>query len=255
MVVIDLRDFDAFAVDMDGVVTNTAVVHAQAWKRLFDEILADRAGGGAWIPFDASSDYRRHVDGRARRDGLRSFLASRGIELPEGTAEDTPRTPTIYGLAARKNIYVHDYLAEHGVEVFVDAIAFLHRARAAGAKLAIVTASANCTEVLAAAKITDLFDTQVDGIEMQRCHLRGKPMADTFLEAARRLRVDPRRTVVIEDALPGVAAGRAGGFGFVIGVDRRGGDGSELLAHGADACVPALDEVELVHTQPMVAAP
>jgi beta-phosphoglucomutase family hydrolase len=255
VVVIDLRDFDAFAVDMDGVVTNTAVVHARAWKRLFDEILADRAGGGPWIPFDPSSDYRRHVDGKARRDGLRSFLASRGIVLPEGTADDSPRMPTIYGLAARKNRYVHDDLAEHGVEVFVDALAFLHRARAAGAKLAIVTASANCTEVLAAAEITGLFDAQVDGVEMQRWRLHGKPMPDTFLEAADRLRTDPRRTVVIEDALAGVAAGRAGGFGLVIGVDRHGDAGSELFAHGADASVPTLDQIELVHTQPMVAAP
>lgn len=239
---------------MDGVVTNTAVVHAGAWKRLFDEILADRARGRPWIPFDEVYDYRRYVDGRARRDGLRSFLAARRIQVPDGTPGDSPETDTIYGLAARKNIYVHEYLAAHGVEVFVDAVAFLRRARALGAKLAIVTASANRRELLGAAKIANLFDEAVDGVEMQRYNLRGKPMPDTYLEAARRLHSVPRRTVVIEDAIAGVEAGHAGGFGLVVGVDRHG-DGSDLLAHGATACVRSLAELDLVHTEPRATVP
>lgn len=245
MLPINLTRFVAFAFDLDGVVTNTAIVHAAAWKRAFDQLLGRLAGGTAREPFDIDRDYRRYVDGKPRRDGIRSFLDSRGISLPEGAAADAPDRDTIFGLAARKQGYVLEQLASEGVGVYKDAVALLRAARAQHVAIAVVTASENCAAVLAAAGVGELFDVRVDGTDIARLGLRGKPAPDTFLEAVRRLETHPHRCVVFEDALAGVRAGRAGDFGLVIGVDRVGQAGA-LRRSGADVVVTALDEIELV---------
>lgn len=243
MVSLDPGSVDAFAVDLDGVVTRTAAVHAAAWKRLFDDFLARRAGGKEFAPFE-QHDYRTYVDGKPRRDGVRAFLAARGIELPEGSADDDPEADSIHGMAARKNRYFQEVLARSGVEVFPDAVALLRRARAQHVSLAIVSASENCAAVLAAARIRELFDVEVDGRDAIALGLRGKPAPDTFLEAARRLHRNPQRIAVFEDAIAGVEAGRAGGFGIVIGV-ARAGTADALRAAGAHHVVSTLDEIEI----------
>jgi beta-phosphoglucomutase family hydrolase len=241
---IDIAKFDAFAFDLDGVVTKTAAVHAAAWKRLFDELLERRASGEAWKPFDVEREYRTYVDGKPRRDGIRSVLDERGISLPEGNP-DSPEVNTINGLAVRKNRYFLDHLAEQGVDIYQDAALLISRARAHGVKTAVVSASENCAAVLAAARLTGLFDIRVDGLDVARLGLRGKPAPDTFLEAARRLDAEPGRCVVFEDAIAGVRAGRAGNFGLVVGVDRVGA-AENLRRGGADVVVTALDELELI---------
>lgn len=246
---LDVHAFPAFAVDLDGVVTKTATVHAAAWKQLFDNLLERRAAGGTWLPFDVDRDYRAYVDGKPRRDGLRSFLAARGITVPDGSPSDPPDAETIHGLAKRKNRYVLDRLRDQGVETHADALALLRRARSIGVRLAVVTASENCGAVLAAAHVTDLFDERVDGTDLARLRLRGKPAPDSFLEAARRLDAEPCRVIVIEDAIAGVQAGRAGGFGLVIGVDRAG-HGDALRRGGADLVVSSLDEIDLIGRAP-----
>lgn len=242
---IDRRRIDALLFDLDGVVTRTAVVHAAAWKRLFDDFLRRQALGQTWQPFDIESDYRRYVDGKPRHDGVRSFLQSRGLILPEGTREDGPEAETVHGLAERKNGYVLAHLAEKGVQPYEAAVTVLREARARGFKTAVVSASENCAAVLAAASLAELFDVRVDGTDIARLALRGKPAPDTFLEAARRLGVEPARTVVLEDALAGVQAGRAGGFALVVGVDRVG-HAEALRCNGADVVVTRLSEIELV---------
>jgi beta-phosphoglucomutase family hydrolase len=242
--IIDPARFEAFAFDLDGVVTKTAAVHAAAWKRLFDEVLEQHARGDAWVPFDLDRDYRAHVDGKPRRDGLRDFLASRGLVLPEGRSGDSSST-TIHGLAARKHRYVQEHLASHGVEVYEDAVALLRRARACEIRPAVVSASENCAAVLAAADLTGWFEVAVDGLDVVRLGLRGKPAPDSFLEAARRLAVEPARMVIFEDAIAGVEAGRAGNFGLVVGVDR-GHDADALRRHGADVVVRSLAALEIV---------
>lgn len=241
---IDLTMFDVFAFDLDGVVTNTAVVHAAAWKRSFDDLLERSGSGKSWEPFDIEREYRTYVDGKPRRDGIRSFLDARGLSLPEGNPGDRSDANTIYGLSARKNRYFVERLAEEGVEVYQDAAILIHRARASGVKTALVSASENCPAVLAAARLTDVFDVRVDGLDIARLGLRGKPAPDTFLEAARRLGVEARRCAVFEDAIAGVRAGRAGNFGLVIGVNRAG-DAEALRRGGADVVVATLDELEL----------
>lgn len=246
VVILDLSRFDAFVFDLDGVLTMTAAVHAAAWKRLFDEVLVHAAAGQPWVPFDVDADYRTHVDGKPRRDGLRSFLASRGIVLAEGDPGDGPAENTIHGLAARKNTYVQDQLDRHGVEAYPDAVVLLRRARSSNVRLAVVSASENCAAVLAAAHLTEYFAVRVDGIDIRQRGLRGKPAPDTFIEAARRLETDPRRIVLFEDAIAGVEAGRAGNFGMVVGVDHFGG-GEALHRHGADIVVQTLDEITLTH--------
>ncbi|HEX5062478.1 MAG TPA: HAD-IA family hydrolase [Kofleriaceae bacterium] len=242
---IDLAIYRAFALDLDGVVTNTAAVHAAAWKQLFDELLERRAAGRTWLPFDSDREYRAYVDGKPRRDGLRGFLAARGISIPEGTPGDSADAETIHALAKRKNKYVHERIARDGVQVYGDAVALLRRARASGVRTAVVTASENGGPVLAAARITGLFDARVDGLEIARLGLRGKPASDSFVEAARRLGVPVARTAVFEDAIAGVQAARAGRFGLVIGIDRNG-HGEALRESGADHVVSSLDEIELV---------
>ncbi|PTL75783.1 HAD family phosphatase [Vitiosangium sp. GDMCC 1.1324] len=238
-VVLSRREFDAALFDLDGVVTRTAQVHAAAWKRLFDTYL--ERSGEPFQPF-SEEDYQRFVDGRPRLDGIRCFLASRGLSLPEGSPEDGPDARTVWGLGKRKNGYFLETLKQRGVEVYPHAVALLERLRAAGFRTAVVSASRNCEAVLRAAGLEPLFDARVDGVEAGRLGLPGKPAPDTFLEAGRRLGVPPERAVVLEDAQAGVQAGRRGRFGCVIGV-RRAGPVGALVRAGAHLEVTDLSTV------------
>lgn len=232
--------------DMDGVLTKTAAVHAAAWKEMFDGFLrgwAERAGK-PFVPFDPVKEYAEFVDGKRREDGTRSFLGSRGIELPEGTPDDPPDALTVYGLGSRKQALVLKLLADDGVEVFDDAVTYVRAARAAGLHTAVVSSSANTVQVLEAAGLTDLFEVRVDGVVAQELNLPGKPAPDMFLAAAEDLGLGPRQAAVFEDALSGVAAGRAGGFAFVVGVDRVGDGHAEALRHeGATIVVTDLTDL------------
>lgn len=234
--------YRAVVFDMDGVVMDTAALHAEAWESLFDEVLADRrvAGSVARTPFDPVKDYRQYVDGRSREDGIRSFLASRGIRLPEDGGED-PEAWSVAGLAARKNAIFLQLLDERGVRVFPGTEQLLRRLRDSGVGVGLVTASRDARKPLAAAEVVDLFDVIVDGATAQALDLPGKPDPAMFLEAAARLGVDPSRAVVVEDAVAGVEAGHWGGFGLVVGIAR---DGNRVvLERGcrpcADGCEPA----------------
>lgn len=224
--------------DLDGVLTQTANVHQAAWTEVFNDVLAERHIDE---PFSAA-DYLTYVDGKRRRDGTRDFLASRGIRPPEGNPDDPPEADTVAGIANRKNALFQDVLEREGVDVFDGSVQYLKEVRAADFATAVVTASANALAVLAAAGITDQFDTRVDGNVAAEQHLSGKPAPDTFLAAARALDVAPHEAAVFEDALAGVAAGRAGDFGYVIGVDRAG-QGDALREHGADVVVTDLAEL------------
>ena len=230
--------------DLDGVLTQTAKVHAAAWQQMFDEYLRRRASstGEAFVPFDPVRDYDEYVDGKPRYDGVRSFLASRGIELPEGSADEKAGTDTIRGLGNLKNEIVLKLIREHGVQPYEGSVRYVEAARAAGLRRAVVSSSTNCRDVLAAAGIQDLFEQIIDGVVAEREHLRGKPAPDTFLAGARALGVEPAQAAVFEDALAGVEAGRAGHFGFVVGVDRVG-QAEALRAHGADVVVRDLAEL------------
>ncbi len=240
------RDFDAVIFDLDGVITRTASVHAGAWKRLFDDFLRERAedSGEPFCPFE-NDDYLRYVDGKLRSDGVCSFLESRGIEIPDGSPEDPPDTVSVCGLGNRKNRFFQDYLKERGVEVFATTIALLCQLRGSGFRTAVISSSKNCKAILETAELETLFDARVDGTEVKTSGIRGKPAPDIFLAAARRLGVAPQRTVVVEDALSGVAAGKAGGFGCVVGVDRDN-QAQELEDHGADVVVADLAEMQVV---------
>ena len=230
--------------DLDGVLTQTAKVHAAAWKEMFDAFLRKRAAqtGGNFEPFDPVADYDEYVDGKPRYDGVRSFLTARGITLPEGTPDDPPDAVTVHGLGNRKNELVLAMIERQGVQVYEGSVRYVRAVRDAGLGRAVVTSSANADEVLAAAGIDDLFDVRIDGVVAAREHLQGKPAPDTFLAAARALEVARDRAAVFEDALAGVAAGRAGRFGLVVGVDRVG-QADELLKHGADVVVSDLSEL------------
>jgi alpha,alpha-trehalose phosphorylase len=240
---IELQDFDAVLFDLDGVLTTTRAVHAVAWKQSFDEFLAtwDAERGTTTARFDETGDYANYVDGKPRQDGVRDFLASRGIKLPEGEPDSPPEEESVWGLGNRKQLLVEERLS-HGVEVFPGSIAWVRELRENGLKTAVVSSSRNCAAVLRYAGISDLFDTRVDGETALELGLSGKPAPDTFLEAARQLGVAPGRAAVVEDALAGVAAGRAGAFGLVVGVDR-GGNAAGLAAHGADIVVGDLSEL------------
>jgi beta-phosphoglucomutase family hydrolase len=242
LVAIAAARFDAVIFDLDGVITDTARVHFSAWKRLFDEQLV-RAGMGD-APF-TESDYLRHVDGRARIDGIEAFLTSRGIHLDHGEPDDPPDAQTAWGLANRKNGYYLGALGTEGVDVFESSVEVVRAVRAAGMRTAVVTASRNRAQVLDTAGLSSLFDAHVDGIDAENLSLEGKPDPATFLEATRRLDVTPARAVVFEDALAGVEAGHRGGFGLVVGVDRRH-QAKALAAHGADAVVADLDQVQVI---------
>ena len=236
--------YDAVLLDLDGVITDTASVHAACWKQMFDQYLQKRATqrGEAFRPFDIATDYRLYVDGKPRYDGVRDFLASRGIQLPEGNPDDPPQAETVDGLGNRKNELVNKIIEDEGVESFEGSVELIHQLRGKGFKMAVVTSSQNCTAVLRAAKLEHCFDVQVDGDVIHAQHLAGKPAPDTFLTAAKLLGVEPSRAVVIEDALSGVEAGFNGNFGLVIGVARKG-NADELPQHGAHLVVSDLGEL------------
>lgn len=246
MVTIDVARFEAFLFDLDGVITQTATIHGRAWKQLLDELLARQVArtGAALTPFDLETDYRRYVDGKPRMAGLLSFLTARGLDVPVGEPEDPAEAETAHGLARRKDLYFAELLAREGVQVFDPAVALLREARARGVCLAVASSSRHCAEILRAGGLTALFDARVDGIDLERLRLSGKPAPDMFLEAARRLGVLPARAVVFEDATTGVAAARAGGFGLVVGVGPST-HAAALLESGADHIVSDLDEVRL----------
>jgi len=244
----------AWLFDLDGVLTQTATVHEAAWKQMFDAYLQQRAAqpeaplkardkdeGEPFRAFE-EADYDNYVDGKPRFEGVRSFLESRGIDLPEGSHDDPPGAETIGGLGNRKNQLVLALIHEQGVQPYEGSVRYLHAVIDAGLKRAVVSSSANCRDVLAAAGLADLFDTIIDGHVAEQRHLRGKPAPDTFLEAAKELGVAAADAAVFEDALAGVEAGRAGGFGYVVGVDRVG-QADALKAHGADIVVSDLAEL------------
>ncbi|WP_157449826.1 beta-phosphoglucomutase family hydrolase [Bradyrhizobium sp. ARR65] len=237
--------FDAAAFDLDGVVTDTAGIHFQAWTRTFDVFFEEHAHrtGTAFVPFTLE-DYRRYIDGRPREEAIRAFLAARGVDVAEGSEPDGPEVKTVESLAERKDGLFLQELRSKGVDVYPSTVALIRRLRALGLKTAVVSASRNCQEILQTARLDHLFDTRIDGRNAATLGLPGKPAPDTFLAAARRLGTSPERTVVIEDAIAGVTAGRAGGFGLVIGIDRTG-HGTELENAGADIVVADLNQIDL----------
>jgi len=243
---LDRGKFDAILFDLDGVVTETARIHAEAWKHTFDDYLKARAArlNVIFDPFDSDQDYKTYVDGKPRYDGVASFLQSRDIRLPRGEENDPPDKETVCGLGNRKNQRFLEVIRQRGVEVYPTSIEFIRRAKAHGFRVAVVTSSRNGKEVLEAAGIGDLFDARVDGVVAHELMLAGKPAPDTYLEAARRLGVQPAAAVVIEDAVSGVQAGRAGRFGLVVGVSRNG-DPELLKRSGADVVVSDLGELKL----------
>jgi beta-phosphoglucomutase family hydrolase len=245
--VLDLPEsITACLFDLDGVLTQTAKVHAQAWKQMFDEFLRgwSKRTGQPFREFDLVADYDEYVDGKPRLDGARSFLQSRGIELPLGSPDDPPGADTLYGLGKRKNDIVLELIHEQGVEPYEGSVAFVRRAIEQGLRRAVVSSSTNCKDVLEAAGIEDLFEVRIDGHVAEQDHLAGKPAPDTYLAGARALGVEPKQASVFEDALAGVEAGRAGNFGWVVGVDRVG-HADALRRHGADVVVR--DLAELLH--------
>jgi beta-phosphoglucomutase family hydrolase len=230
--------------DLDGVLTQTAKVHAAAWKSMFDDFLRSWASehGQEFVPFDAHEDYDEYVDGKPRYDGVASFLQSRGIELPRGTPDDPPDAQTIDGLGNRKNELVLNLIHDQGVDAYEGSVRYVKAAIDAGLRRAVVSSSTNARDVLKAAGIYDLFEEIVDGVVADREQLKGKPAPDTFLAGARAVGVEAKAACVFEDALAGVEAGRAGSFGFVVGVDRVG-QAEALKEHGADVVVKDLSEL------------
>jgi len=250
-------DFDAVIFDLDGVVTDTASVHAEAWKRMFDDFLSQHAArqNKPFKPFDRDEDYLLYVDGKPRFDGVKSFLESRDVNLPEGRPDDAPGTETVHGLGILKNDYFLKHIQENGVDVYKTTVDLIRRLKKQGFRTAIISSSKNCAMILDAANLSDLFEVRVDGVDSEVLGIQGKPAPDIFLEAARQLKVTPGRSVVIEDAISGVQAGKAGNFGLVIGVARTG-DKESLLKNGADVAVEDLSEigvtgdVEALHALP-----
>jgi beta-phosphoglucomutase family hydrolase len=228
--------------DLDGVLTDTASVHTVAWRRMFDEYLRQRAGGGEFVPFDPGADYRTYVDGRTRQDGVRAFLDSRGITLPEGDPDDPPDAETVNGLGNRKNELFLATVHEDGVRVFEGSRRYLQAAVDAGLSTAVVSSSANTADVLQVTGLAKYVQQRVDGVTIRERGLAGKPAPDTFLLGARLLSVPADQAAVFEDALAGVEAGRSGGFGYVVGVDRVG-QREALRQHGADRVVDDLEEL------------
>ena len=236
--------YDAVLFDLDGVITNTASIHGACWKKMFDEYLQQRAtaSGEAFRPFDPVADYRLHVDGKPRFDGVRDFLGSRGIRPSGRSPHDPPEAETVGGLGSRKNRLVTKAIEDKGVDAYEGSIRFIHKLRDQGFKVAVVSSSENCEAVLKAADLEALFELRVDGAMVEAQHLAGKPAPDTFLIAAKLLGVEPARAVVVEDALSGIEAGLAGKFGLVVGVARRG-NAEELRRHGAHLVVDDLGEL------------
>jgi beta-phosphoglucomutase family hydrolase len=232
--------------DLDGVLTDTASVHNKAWKQMFDGFLRDRANhnGEPFVPFDSDADYARYVDGRPRADGVRTFLRSRGIDLPEGDPDDPPGAETVHGLGNRKNVALQEAIERDGVRVYEGSRRYLQAARAAGLRRVVVSSSANTEQVLRVTGLLPLVEDRVDGVTIAERGLAGKPAPDTFIEGARRVDATPRQAAVFEDALAGVEAGRAGRFGFVVGVDRVSGEhGRQLREHGASVVIKDLSEL------------
>jgi beta-phosphoglucomutase family hydrolase len=242
--VITPERYDAVLFDLDGVITNTAGVHAACWKQMFDEYLQKRTTqrGETFRPFDLEVDYPLYVDGKPRFDGVRDFLKSRGIQLPEGSPEDPAELETVGGLGNRKNNLVNEVIEQKGVQPFEGSVRLVKQLRRHGFKIAVVTSSHNCSVVLKAAKLDDFFKVRVDGNVMDAQNLAGKPAPDTYLAAAKLLGTEPSRSVVIEDAIAGVEAGSSGKFGLVIGVARKGNT-EELAHHGAHLVVNDLSEL------------
>ena len=236
--------FDAVLFDLDGVLTDTANVHAACWKRMFDDFLRERAEerDEEFQPFDIATDYKLYVDGRPRFEGVRTFLESRGIELPYGDPKEPSNHQTICGLGNQKDEMVKKAFDSEGIEAYEGSVALVRHLRERGIKTAVVSASSNCESVLKAAGIADLFDARVDGVVIARLNLAGKPAPDTFLKAAEQLGVEPERAVVVEDAISGVQAGRDGGFGLIVGVDRKG-DAEALRENGAEIVLNDLGEM------------
>jgi beta-phosphoglucomutase family hydrolase len=230
--------------DLDGVLTDTASVHTQAWKAMFDDFLRKRADekGEEFVPFDPDKDYRKYVDGKPREDGVRSFLESRGIELPEGDADDPPDADTVHGLGTRKNDAFQETLHKDGVKVFDGSRRYLEAVKEAGLKIAVVSSSANTKEILKVAGIEDFVQQRVDGVTLREENIEGKPAPDSYLRAAELLEVEPDAAAVFEDAISGVEAGHAGHFGCVVGVDRHD-QGDQLRESGADVVVKDLAEL------------
>jgi beta-phosphoglucomutase family hydrolase len=230
--------------DLDGVLTDTASVHTKAWKAMFDAFLKQRAeqSGEKFVPFDPDKDYLKYVDGKKREDGVRSFLKSRGIELPDGDPDDSPDKDTVYGLGARKNDAFQETLHKDGVKVFEGSRRYLEKVAAAGLATAVVSSSANTREVLKITGLDEFIQQRVDGVTLREEHIAGKPAPDSFLRAAELLNVEPAAAAVFEDALSGVEAGRAGNFGYVVGVDRVG-QADQLRHHGADVVVTDLRDL------------
>ena len=250
----DFGPYKAVLSDLDGVITQTARIHAAAWKQLFDDYLADLTArtGATFRPFDLEDDYRLHLDGKPRHDGVRDFLKSRGLSLPLGSPDDGADRETLYGMGNKKDAYFKAAMRETGVEVYPATVDFLRLAKRAGLKIAVVSSSHHCADILEAVGLTSLFDIRVDGHEIDRLRLPGKPAPDSFLEAAGRLGVRPQRAVVIEDALAGVQAGHAGGFGCVIGVNRRN---QAQALHELGANVVVSDLAELLQDRPELSSP
>lgn len=240
-----MQDCDAVVFDLDGVLTDTARVHAAAWKALFDDVLRAHAArtGAPFVAF-TEQDYLDLVDGRPRYDGVAGFLDSRGIDLPYGTPSDAPDADTVCGLGNRKDDLFHAALQEQGVDRFESSVELVRDLRSQGVRTAVVSSSRNCAEVVERAGMTELFDERVDGVELEEEGLPGKPDPAMFLLAVERLGVPPPRAAVVEDALSGVEAGRAGAFGLVVGVDRHD-QADALRAHGADVVVRDLGELRV----------
>lgn len=238
------NNISACLFDLDGVLTRTATMHAAAWKQMFATFLRERSRqtGETFRPFEIATDYVAHVDGRLREDGVRAFLASRGIVLPDGAPDDLPTAETVHGLATRKNELLLALIRRDGVEVYEGSIRFVHAVRNVGLRSAVVSASRNTQAVLASTGMESLFEVRIDGIIASERHLAGKPAPDTFLAAAAALGVDAARCAVFEDAVAGVEAGRAGAFGWIVGVDRVG-QGEALRQYGADFVVSDLSEL------------
>ena len=238
---VDWITFEAVLFDLDGVLTATAQVHARCWKRMFDDYLSGTAGQnvGAARLFELPDDYARLVDGKPRYDGVRSFLSSRGLWLPDGTPADPPSRETVCGLGNRKSALFNTVLQADGVETYADALDLVRHLKRHGVRQAVVSSSRNCGPILETAGIADLFELRVDGVVAERLGLAGKPAPDTFLHAARELGVAPASTAVVEDAIAGVRAGQAGAFGLVVGIDRTDGE-IDLRAAGAGVVVTDL---------------
>lgn len=237
-----MTNYKAVIFDLDGVITQTAKLHAKAWKKLFDEYLAGKNG---IVPFDEHDDYLAYVDGKPRQDGVKSFLLSRSIDLPLGTAMDDPSAATCHGLGNLKDRYFKKLLRQNSPEVFEDALTVLNKWRELGLKMAIASSSKNCRQILEAANLCGYFEIRVDGTDLEKWGMPGKPAPDMFLMAARELGVSPSDCLLCEDAVSGVVAGKLGGFGLVVGVNRHGSD-ETLKRAGADIIVTHLTDIHLV---------